>query len=748
MNQDLLREAFAGLRRGWNLTPLNGKVPFLKDWPNLPHPTESQVTAWVVAGHNLGVITGETSGVDVLDEDAEGIWDDVPLTVTCKTGGGGAHYFVNHEKNVGCPTGFEWGEVKGQGGMVVLAGSIHPETGEKYEWAEGLSPDEWVIEDLPHHILEEILAHKDTPDTEFTYDDSHANPRWAHAAINREYAKLMKAQAGGRNNAINFAAFRVGQVLHHLPVTEQERVVNQVLELALSITPDEQDKTEKTVHRGISDGQKKPRWPRKQAAKPGEDMGYVLVPGSHQDDAGMTIKVTEADFCEEVYEALPKERLFRIGDELGEVFEGRFRPVSADRLRLMAGHLDFCLWKQGKKGSVLVATRLSKDLAGVLREYLCTVVPPLHAITEHPIYLGGKLSTGSGYRQGFWVNTPALDVTTDTRRIRGLLEDLFCDYPFDTDADRANFFGLLVTPVIRPAVPIAPAHYVSASRPRTGKTAIVNEVMGNVLLGRYVGTVAPPSGRNADEDLRKTLFASALTGQWILLLDNLVGMIDYPCLASFLTSPTISGRPLFSKTVQSVRNTTTMVLNGNNNELVTDMANRCVPIRLETPYTDLSRRPAFRHAKIGDVALERRPELLGAIVGAVQGWIESGKPSPPRTLTGYEPWSHVVGGIMEHLGYPEWLTNAAQFREDSDPFETAASRFLEAMRPRGKFFPREALVVGEDIFEIDGQTPRAKQTKMGQILQRLIGRHFQTGVLRKKKAKDGFVYHVEETVEL
>ena len=50
---------------GWHQIPVNGKVPSLKDWPN-----NGQLTwqdSW--GEKNLGILTGEKSGIIVLDVD-------------------------------------------------------------------------------------------------------------------------------------------------------------------------------------------------------------------------------------------------------------------------------------------------------------------------------------------------------------------------------------------------------------------------------------------------------------------------------------------------------------------------------------------------------------------------------------------------------------------------------------------------------------------------------------------------------
>ena len=45
-------------------------------------------------------------------------------------------------------------DVKADGGQVVFPGSVHPDTGVMYQWAEGFEPWNVGIAELPPHIVE------------------------------------------------------------------------------------------------------------------------------------------------------------------------------------------------------------------------------------------------------------------------------------------------------------------------------------------------------------------------------------------------------------------------------------------------------------------------------------------------------------------------------------------------------------------------------------------------------------------
>src|SRR3990172_321546 len=138
-----ITEAIAAHRRGWALMPLRGKIPTLKRWTSLPKPTEAEVIAWARAG-NIGLRTGSISGVYVVDVDPGGSWPCAP-TPTVITGRDGRHLY--HAAPTPCPGNSASAlaphvDTRGEGGQVVYVGSVHPDTGAGYRWADGRSPEE------------------------------------------------------------------------------------------------------------------------------------------------------------------------------------------------------------------------------------------------------------------------------------------------------------------------------------------------------------------------------------------------------------------------------------------------------------------------------------------------------------------------------------------------------------------------------------------------------------------------------
>lgn len=118
-----------------------GKHPTDKGWQNAQPPTDEQIdAAWSGwrGGHNIGVLTGEPSGLFVLDVDPDNSGDEtlaalvvehgpLPTTYTVRTGSGGFHYYFawpgfavgNSAGSLGSGL-----DVRGNGGQAVAPPSV------------------------------------------------------------------------------------------------------------------------------------------------------------------------------------------------------------------------------------------------------------------------------------------------------------------------------------------------------------------------------------------------------------------------------------------------------------------------------------------------------------------------------------------------------------------------------------------------------------------------------------------------
>ena len=168
------------------LLRVNGKRALNREWQLGPR-EEPDKWRRRLARHrgNVGVLCG--AGIAALDFDVykpEGartleMLEDAGMipkdTVRAHTGGGGLHLLVRYDPkrwHVGCgdfakvtladggrlPGGAEW---KGEGGYIVVAPSIHPDTGRPYVWEDGCGPGDIEIGWAPAELLE-LIGHRIT----------------------------------------------------------------------------------------------------------------------------------------------------------------------------------------------------------------------------------------------------------------------------------------------------------------------------------------------------------------------------------------------------------------------------------------------------------------------------------------------------------------------------------------------------------------------------------------------------------
>lgn len=228
---------------------------------------------------NIGMPTGEPSGVVVLDVDprhdgfatlAKLIGKDSSehsglATLEVQTGGGGVHLWfrlpagariTNSAKGIADQFG-PGVDVRGTGGYVLIPPSLHS-SGHRYRYAGGklLEPPAWLVQVLnppppPPPVAMTAIAPAET----YTALD-----RYWRSVLTERLAELRQT-AINRNDALNDAAFRMGQIIAlGAPEAEIRGILAQA-GLAMGLQTGEvggPDGTRGTVNSGIEAGKQQP----------------------------------------------------------------------------------------------------------------------------------------------------------------------------------------------------------------------------------------------------------------------------------------------------------------------------------------------------------------------------------------------------------------------------------------------------------------------------------------------------------
>ena len=213
--------------KGWAVFPL---VPRAKT-PLTEHGFKDATTdAVIVDGWarrwpdaNVGIVTGERSGIDVLDVDPKNGGDvtlaaliaehgALPLTLTAETGGGGTHVVFRHVPGVGRVIGFRPGlDYLGDNGYAVAAPSVHP-SGGIYRWRR----DVVTTADAPAWLVAMVATKRGAKSTGFRAPPpppSFRGTTYGTASLRRSCEALASAPKGGRNTALNAAAYSLARLV-------------------------------------------------------------------------------------------------------------------------------------------------------------------------------------------------------------------------------------------------------------------------------------------------------------------------------------------------------------------------------------------------------------------------------------------------------------------------------------------------------------------------------------------------------
>jgi hypothetical protein len=769
-----------GYELGWSFTPLSGKRPTLEGWQKRPRETLEDALAWAAQG-NVGLRTGHASGVAVIDldpgADASGL--DLPGTVTALTGRSGAYhlYYICKE-----PLGNSSGklaphvDVKADGGQVVFPGSVHPDTGALYAWAEGHEPWNVEIAPLPGHILERLRA-PDRPKSAAKAPlpappagDVPAKARhYAQTALKMELNAVCTAVEGNRNETLNKASFSLGTLIGggYLDRIEVEQALMAAAESCglIADPSDGEQKTLNTIRNGIEAGLREPRQieikpsPARCVGEAPRD-NYILTPGPHKDAANTLIEQSSADFAGQVLSDLPEGAIYRRdflpGEIIGVPGKRKWVEFSADRMRILVdSHVKLGKWviSHKAKEQVLLYQACNKDYAGLVIAHASGApgVRDLNLMVSYPIYAPGFQRIEPGWHDGLFYDEPddLLDLhpETDCEVIHNVLHDLVVDFPFKTQADRENFFGLLLTPIVAPAIDgNRPMHLLNAPLERTGKSKLVNEVFGGIITGRDT-----PSMQITDreEEREKRILAMLLQGETLMHLDNLPSYIDSPALASLLTTSCFLGRILgFSRNV-SLPNNLTLVGTGNNVQASGEIAKRVVPIMIEPTSSNPESRTDFQHPDIRSYVRQHRRAVLECLLGLVENWLGAGRPAHPNRLGGFENWSETIGGILRVNGMRAWRTNEVEWRKQANPHGGEMETFVEVWHEtfgEGEATAMQLMDVAEQnnlfgfVFTRTGAPARG--AVFGKVLARYVDAPVGKWRIRQRKARQA-MYRLE-----
>ena len=239
-------------RRGWLVLPLHtieagecscgsrgckspGKHPLVRTGLREASRDAAQVSAWWERwpAANIGIATGEQSGIWVLDVDTKGGGLDaladlrrrgMPATLEARTGSGGQHLLwawtpgVRNRQRITVDGEETAIDVRGGGGYIVAPPSLHA-SGERYQWGPELYPARapgWLLDLVIPPEREAIAA------PVIQVDALDRETRYAQAVLRTACREIAGAQPGNRHRTILRAVYDAAGLARLLPADAVE----------------------------------------------------------------------------------------------------------------------------------------------------------------------------------------------------------------------------------------------------------------------------------------------------------------------------------------------------------------------------------------------------------------------------------------------------------------------------------------------------------------------------------------------
>jgi len=374
--------------------------------------------------------------------------------------------------------------------------------------------------------------------------------------------------------------------------------------------------------------------------------------------------------------------------------------------------------------------------------------PALVGVIEVPtLRPDGSILATPGYDPAtglFYLAEPSLTVPLipeypspdDVQHAVAMVDDVLADFPFVDQASRANAWAVLVTTVIRHAIPgRVPLCLTDAPKAGTGK-GLFTGIISVIATGRLAAMFSAPDD---DDEWRKQLTSALLIGATMIIIDNLEGRLDSASLSRALTAPIWADRILSTNTLVHLPNNATWLATGNNIALGGDMPRRCYLVRMDARHPKPWERTGFRHARLEEYVTECRGELVAALLTIIRGWYAASCPVasvPP--FGGFEAWAETTGGILAYAGVEGFLANLPVLHSQLDQDTPVWATFFEAWHDLHHENPVMVATVTDSMKE-NGDFVEALPDNLKEEFVELMAKRKQTfnqklgGALRARK---------------
>ena len=272
-----------------------------------------------------------------------------------------------------------------------------------------------------------------------------------------------------------------------------------------------------------------------------------------------------------------------------------------------------------------------------------------------------------------------------------LLEGLLAQFPFVNKESKSVALSAMLSAVARNMFPVVPAHGARAPTPGTGKSFLF-DVVAAIALGEPCPVIAASAENEGETE--KRVIGMALSGQSIIHLDNVNGVLGGDALCQLIERPICNLRPLGQSRPERFDNRAIIFFNGNNCHVRGDMTRRVLLAELDA----CMEKPAEREFTGNPVAkvMADRGKYIAACMTILRAYIAAGRPKqvfPP--MNSFGEWSDIVRSALVWQGRADPCKTIAKARDEDPELQKLAS-FIAAAKPHADG-PGKAISVGRFI---------------------------------------------------
>jgi hypothetical protein len=272
----------------------------------------------------------------------------------------------------------------------------------------------------------------------------------------------------------------------------------------------------------------------------------------------------------------------------------------------------------------------------------------------------------------------------DALKALELLKTLLAEFPFVEEEEekdgkkikssisRSVALSGMITPIVRGAFPVAPAHCANSAVSGSGKSYLW-DVTSTIATGRWMPVMPASDEKEAAKHLQATL----VSGQPLVSLDNVNGELGGDTLCQAIERPRISIRP-FGKNTETIEidvRGISIFMTGNNLTLVGDVNRRVISATID-PRLEQPELRKFNGNPVQTV-LRDRGKYIAACLTICRAYAVAGRPGKADPLASFEGWSDTVRSALMWLGEAD-PTRSIQNTRREDPQRVRLHNMLDA----------------------------------------------------------------------